>query len=98
VQILARIVDRVDAAAVGEVWPAAMRLARPDAVGCVLLLSPDLAPPRELAGAIAEQRRKSRQAVVPVLVPVDTRVWDALVPPETPGVVRKLLERLKLGG
>ena len=33
-----------------------------------------------------------------MLVPVDTRDWDALVPPETPSMVRKLLERLKLGG
>jgi hypothetical protein len=98
VQVLARMVDRVDAAAIDEVWPIAMRLATPDVVGCVLLLGPGLAPPRELAAAIADQRRKSRQAAVPVLVPVDTRVWDALVPPETPSMVRKLLERLKLGG
>ena len=98
VQVLARMVDRVDGPAVGEVWPAAMRVAARDVVGCVLLLGAGLAPSRELAAAIAEQRRKSRQAAVPVLVPVDIRVWDALVPPETPAMVRKLLERLKLGG
>jgi DnaJ domain len=98
VQVLARMVDRVDAAAVAEVWPIAMRLAKPDLVGCVLLLGLGLAPPPELAAAIADQRRKSRQAAVPVLVPVDTRDWDALVPPETPSMVRTLLERLKLGG
>jgi hypothetical protein len=98
VQVLARMVDQVDAAAIGEVWPIAMRLAKPDVVGCVLLLGLGLAPPRELAAAIADQRRKSRQAAVPVLVPVDTRDWEALVPPETPSMVRKLLERLKLGG
>ena len=61
-------------------------LAKPDAVGCVLLLGLGLAPARELAAAIAEQRRKSRQAAVPVLVPVDVRDWDALVPPETPAI------------
>jgi len=98
VQVLARMVDQVDAAAVGEVWPIAMRLATPDVIGCVLLLGLGLAPPRELAAAIADHRRKSRQAAVPVLVPVDTRDWDALVPPETPSMVRKLLEQLKLGG
>jgi hypothetical protein len=98
VQVLARMVDRVDGAAVGEVWPVAMRTAARDVVGCVLLLGLGLAPSRELAAAIAEQRRKSRQAAVPVLVPVDVRDWDALVPPETPSLVRKLLDRLKLGG
>jgi hypothetical protein len=55
-------------------------------------------PARELAAAIVEQRRKSRQAAVPLLVPVDTRDWDALIPPDTPGTVRNLLDRLKLGG
>ena len=29
----------------------------------------------------------------PVLVPVDTRDWSALLPPETPSDVRKLLDR-----
>ena len=70
-------------------------------VGCHRLraaLGQGLSPARELAAAIAEQRRKSRQAAVPLLVPVDTRDWNALIPPDTPGTVRKLLDRLKLGG
>lgn len=98
VHVLVRIADHVDGAAIGEVWPAALRIGKPDVIVCVMLLGQSLSPARELAAAIAEQRRKSRQAAVPLLVPVDTRDWDALIPPETPGTVRKLLDRLKLGG
>jgi len=82
---------------IGEVWPAALRLGKPDLIACVLLLGQTLAPARELAAAIAEQRRRSRQAPGPVMVPVDTRDWNALIPPETPANVRKLLDRLKPG-
>ena len=98
VHVLVRIADCVDGAAIGEVWPVALRLGKPDVIVCVLLLGASLLPARDLAAAIAEQRRKSRQAAVPLLVPVDTRDWDALIPPDTPGTVRKLLDRLKLGG
>jgi len=98
VRVALKVVDRVDGAAVETTWPLAVRLAAADALPCVLLCGSGLAAPRELAAAIAEQRRKSRQAVPPILIPVDTRDWDALLPPDTPVPVRKLLERLKLGG
>jgi len=97
IQVLVRIADQVDGAVIGEVWPAALRLGKPDVIACVLLLGQNLAPARELAAAIAEQRRRSRQAAGPVMVPVDTRDWNALIPPETPANVRKLLDRLKPG-
>jgi DnaJ-like protein len=98
VHVLVRIADCVDGAAIGEVWPVALRMGKPDVIVCVLLLGASLSSAGDLAAAIAEQRRKSRQAAVPLLVPVDTRDWDALIPPETPATVRKLLDRLKLGG
>ena len=96
VRVAVKVVERVDVAAIDAIWPAAQR-GPADAMPCVLLCGTGLAAPRELAGAIAEQRRRNRQAVAPIVVPVDTRDWDALIPPDTPAPVRKLLERLKLG-
>jgi hypothetical protein len=60
----------------------------------VLLAGPALAPSKDLATAISEQRRKTRNAG-PVLVPVDVRDWEALFPPDTPPIVRSLIQRLK---
>ena len=97
VRVAVKVVDHVDGTAVETAWPLAVKLPTSDAVPCVLLCGTGLAAPRELAAAIAEQRRKARQAVPPLVIPVDTRDWDALLPPDTPIPVRKLLERLKLG-
>jgi hypothetical protein len=92
------VVPVVDGTAIQEVWPLAMKAVRPDCGVCLLVLGPGLAPSRELASTIAEQRRRIRPGQgVPVVVPVDTRDWTPLLPPETPSGVRKLLERLKLG-
>jgi hypothetical protein len=55
-----------------------------------------LAPARDLAAAVAEQRRKTRKSA-PVLVPVDVRDWEALFPPEAPAAVRAILQRLRDG-
>ncbi len=96
VNLLVRIVATVDGAAVEDAWPQAVKAGGPDKTVCLLLLGLGLAPSRELATAIAEQRRRSRN-VGPVVVPVDTRDWNALLPPDTPTSVRKLLDRLKLG-
>ena len=93
--LLVRFVPLVDAEAIAAVWPGAMRVNAPGAAGCVVMLvGPGLAPAKDLAAAVSEQRRKSRGAG-PVLVPVDVRDWDALFPPETPGQVRSLIQRLK---
>lgn len=97
VRLSVKVVDCVDAGAVEAAWPAAMRSNAADGLPCVLLCGAPLAPARELAAAVAEQRRRNRQLVSPILVPVDTRDWEALFPPDTPAPVRRLVERLKLG-
>lgn len=93
--IVIKFVPFVDAAAVADVWLPASKVKAPGAAGCaVLLVGQGLAPARDLAAAVSEQRRKTR-AAGPTLVPVDVRDWEALFPPETPGAVRSLIQRLK---
>jgi curved DNA-binding protein CbpA len=95
--LLIKFVSFVDPAAIVSVWGPASKLRAPGASECaVILLGPGLAPARDLAAAVSEQRRKARGAG-PILVPVDVRDWDALFPPETPGPVRSLIQRLKDG-
>ena len=94
VRLLVRFVPVVDAPAVEGVWSASMKAKTSDAILCVLLAGPALAPSKDLATAISEQRRKTRNAG-PVLVPVDVRDWEALFPPDTPSIVRSLIQRLK---
>ena len=97
VHLRVKVVDEVDPAAVAAVWPLATRIASAGVNPCVLLCGNGLAPSRDLAAAIAAQRRKNRQTVGPVVIPVDTRDGEALIPPDTPSLVRKLIERLKPG-
>jgi hypothetical protein len=94
VLLLVRMVTAVDGAAVADAWSGGLRALSDERPTCVLLLGQSLASQRELAAAISEQRRRSRRAG-PVLVPVDTRDWQALLPPDTPSPVRRLLGRLK---
>jgi curved DNA-binding protein CbpA len=94
VRLLAKFVSQVDADAVASIWPSAARAQAADATLCVLLVGPALAPARDLASAVSEQRRKGRNNG-PVLVPVDVRDWDALFPPETPMPVRSVIQRLR---
>jgi hypothetical protein len=94
IRLLVRFVPLVDARAIEDVWTASIKAKTPDATLCVLLIGPGLAPAKELATTISEQRRKTRQAG-PVLVPVDVRDWEALFPPDTPAIVRALIQRLK---
>jgi hypothetical protein len=94
IRLLVRFVPLVDPEAVADVWIGAMKGKLPDATLCVLLMGPGLAPAKDLATAISEQRRKSRNAG-PVLVPVDVRDWEALFPPDTPASVRALIQRLR---
>ena len=97
VHLRVKVEDEVDAAAIAAVWPLATRITSADVTPCVLVCATRLAPSRDLAAAIAAQRRKNRQTVGPVVIPVDTRDWDALMPRDTPSLVRKLIDRLKLG-
>jgi hypothetical protein len=94
IRLLVRFVPLVDPEAVADVWISAMKGKLPDSILCVLLMGPGLAPAKDLATAISEQRRKSRNAG-PVLVPVDVRDWEALFPPDTPASVRSLIQRLR---
>jgi hypothetical protein len=94
VRLLVKFVPLVDAETVADVWPSALKARVADATVCVLLIGSGLAPAKDLATAISEQRRKARNAG-PVLVPVDVRDWEALFPPDTPASVRLLVQRLK---
>jgi curved DNA-binding protein CbpA len=96
-RILGRFVEPVDAAAVADSWSLAVKwISTPADEICVLLLGSSVAPPRELADAIAQQRRKHRTAKL-TIIPVDLRSWDAHVPVDVPGVCKDLLTRLKNG-
>ena len=97
VRLVMRVVPVVDAEAVEAAWGAAIRLPSDDATLCVVLMGNGLAPAKELSAAISEQRRRSRK-VGPVVIPVDMRDWESLLPPETPAAVRALLDRLRTGG
>jgi len=96
-RILGRFVEPVDAAAVADSWSLAVKwISTPTDEICVLLLGSLVGPPRELADAIAEQRRKHRTAKL-TIIPIDVRSWDAHVPVDVPGVCKNLLTRLKSG-
>jgi curved DNA-binding protein CbpA len=95
VRLMVRFVPQVDADAIADVWPRALR-ASGEGVSCVLLLGSSLAPAGELAASVTEQRRRSRNTG-PVLVPVDVRDWEALIPPDTPSAVRAMIQRLREG-
>jgi hypothetical protein len=96
VTLAVRIVPRVDAAAIGDAWTPALRLAAAEETLCLMLFGSGLDPARELSMAVSNLRKKSRKTG-PVVVPVDVRDWDALFPPETPPTVRALLQRLRKG-
>jgi curved DNA-binding protein CbpA len=92
--LVMRLVPAVDPSAIEDAWPFALKAGAGDATLCMMLIGQGLAPARELAAAVAEQRRRSRNPG-PIVVPVDFRDWEALFPPETPSSVRALVERLR---
>jgi curved DNA-binding protein CbpA len=94
-RMLGRFVPCVDGPAVVDSWSQAGRWAASDEV-CVLLVGSSLAAPRELATAIAAQRRKAPAKVT--VIPIDARNWDAHVPTDAPAIAKDLLARLKSGG
>jgi curved DNA-binding protein CbpA len=98
-RVLGRFAEQVDAATLAETWAMASRM-KPDKQRdlCVLLMAPKLAAARDLAAAIAEQRRKPMPAGGKlIMVPVSTINWAAHVPTDAPPVVKSLLTRLKSG-
>jgi DnaJ domain len=95
--LVIKFVPFVDPESIAAIWGPALKVRAAGAAGCaILLLGAGLAPTRDLGAAVSEQRRKARGSG-PVLVPVDVRDWEALFPPETPGPVRSLIQRLKDG-
>jgi curved DNA-binding protein CbpA len=96
-RILGRFLPEVDGAAVLETWALAVRMKKdPQRDLCVFVMAPAVAPPGELAAAIAEQRRKRMPAGGKlIMIPVNTRTWNAHVPTDAPPVVKSLLTRLK---
>lgn len=96
IAMLARFVGHVDPAAVEESWGLGRAAAIDSEPVCLLVMGGGLAPSGELAVAVAEQRRKTRTRQL-LLVPVDVRDWEALLPPDTPAPVRAVLQRLRDG-
>lgn len=95
VWMLARFVPRVDAEAVQKSWSLARRAAIPRGeLPCVLVIGDGLASPSELAGAVARERHQDRGTPL-VLVPVDVRNWEALMPTDAPSAVRSIIDKLR---
>jgi len=96
VRVAVRIVPVVDAAAIEQAWPSVLRLSSADETLCLMLLGSGISPARDLSLAITDLRKKTRR-VSPVVIPVDVRDWEALLPSETPPDLRALLDRLRHG-
>ena len=93
-RLLGRFVTKVDGPSVIDTWTQAGKWTTDDV--CVFLLGSSLAPARELATAISEQRRRIRNSKV-TLIPVDARDWAAHIPTDAPDIVKILLAKLKSG-
>jgi hypothetical protein len=97
-QLLGRFVGNVDAQAIAETWAQVNQLKMPiNTEICVFLMGSTVAPPRQLADAIAHQRRAPSRGRTVVLIPVDARNWDAHTPTDAPAIARTLLARLRTG-
>ena len=97
-RLLGRFVSTLDREAVADAWLQAAKWgdsAKDDV--CVLLMGTSLAPAGELAGEIANQRRRSRGAKL-TLIPVDASIWSAHMPLDAPDIAKSLIARLKSGG
>ena len=94
-RLMGRFVSRVDREAVADAWTQASKLAPAEEV-CVFLMGTSVAPAGELAGEIADQRRKTRTTKL-TLIPVDARDWEAHMPLDAPAIAKTLLTRLKSG-
>jgi curved DNA-binding protein CbpA len=98
-RLLGRFVSAVDADAIADTWSQAAKWnASSSEEVCVFLMASSVSPPRQLAEAIAAQRRKPVKGGKVVLIPMDARNWDAHVPVDAPAIAKTLLTRLRAGG
>jgi hypothetical protein len=79
-----------------ETWGLAARMKKdPQRDLIVFLMGTTMAPPSELAVAMAAQRKKPNPAGGKlILVPTSCHAWQALVPNDAPPVVHALVGRL----
>jgi hypothetical protein len=96
-RILGRFLAQVDAPAIVESWALASKMKKDSQRDlCVFVMAPAVAAPGELAIAIAEQRKRPMPAGGKlIMIPVNTKTWNAHVPTDAPPVVKSLLTRLK---
>ena len=98
-RLLGRFVSAVDAGAIADTWSQAAKWSASSSEEvCVFLMASSVAPPRDLATAIAEQRRKPSKGGKVALIPMDARNWDAHVPNDAPPIAKTLIARLRSGG
>lgn len=96
-RLVGKFVSRVDAAAVADAWMQAGKWHAPRGEDiCVVLMGTTIASPRELADAIAEQRRRPLRGGKVTLIPVNASHWDAHIPVDAPGVAKDLLAQLRV--
>lgn len=95
-RVVGRFVPKVDGAAVTETWAMASRIPKDSQreLCVIFLMGPDVSQAGELAVAINDARRKPTATKL-MMVPVNTRMWDAHVPTDAPPFVKSLLSRLK---
>ena len=95
-RVLGRFVPQVDGAAVTETWEMALRLPKDGQrdTCLVFLMGPAIVPAGELAMALKESMRKQSTTKL-VMVPVNTRTWNAHIPNDAPPLVKALITRLK---
>jgi curved DNA-binding protein CbpA len=95
-RLMGRFVSRVDADSVAQAWTQAGQWAASAGEEiCVILMGTALATARELADAIAEQRRRPARGGKVTLIPVNSSVWDAHIPTDAPAVAKDLLATLR---
>lgn len=97
-RIVGKFVSSVDAASVAEAWAQAGKWTSPQGEDiCIILMGTAVAPPRELADAIAEQRRRPSRGAKVTLIPVNASIWDAHMPTDAPPMAKEVLTRLRKG-
>lgn len=95
-RLVGKLVSRVDAATVADAWDYAAKWNVPAADEiCVILMGTAIAPRRELAAAIATQRKRPTRGAKVTLIPVNMSVWDAFIPTDAPPIAKDLLARLR---